>query len=137
MRRTTWTTVLAWVAGFCMAAGIASATTLRDTWQQFGEYFQLGYVVGYLDAVKLNHLGDPRANLPTTSRVDFERWRRLVNDYFADPKNANRAVPDAMAAAGKIITEEMLADLKRRRMQGQASPSPAAASPSSPPARSP
>src|SRR5690242_18589402 len=134
MRRTIWTTVLSWAAGFAMAAGIASATTMLNAWQGFGENFQLGYVVGYLDAVKLNHLRDPRADLPTTGRVDFERWRRLVNDYFADPKNAKRAVPDAMYAAGKIITNEMIEDLRRRR--GLASQSPALPS-SQPPTASP
>jgi len=135
MRRTIWTTVLAWAAGFCMAAGIASATTMLNAWQGFGENFQLGYVVGYIDAVKLQHLKDPRVDISTTGTADFERWRQLVNDYFADPKHANRAVPDAMYAAGKIITDEMIADLRRRR--GLASPSPAPASPSGPPAASP
>jgi hypothetical protein len=127
MRRTIWLTALAWSAGFCMAAALASATTMLNAWRGYGEYFQLGYVVGYLDAVRLQHLRDRRVNLPSTGTADFERWRGLVNEYFADPKNANRAVPDAMFAAGQVITEEIK---KTMREQMNASPSPSTPSPS-------
>jgi hypothetical protein len=118
-----WMTALAWSAGFCMAAGVAFGTTMLDAWRGYGEYFQLGYVVGYIDAIKLQHLKDPRVMLPTSGTADFERWRKLVNEYFADPKNANRAVPDAMLAAGKIVSEEMKKEYRERMM---ASPVPSA-----------
>ncbi len=137
MRRTFWTTALAWATGFCMAAGIASATTLLNAWQGYGEYFQLGYVVGYIDAVKLEHLKDRRTMIPTAGTADFEYWRRLVNEYYADPKHADRPVPDAMYAAGQIVTENITRSLRERQLRGSASPSPAASSVPGPPAASP
>src|SRR6267142_131832 len=136
MRRAIVTTAVAWAAGFVMAAGIASAVTLRNAWQDLGEYFQLGYVVGYIDAVKLEHLKDRRTMIPTSGTADFEYWRKLVNEYFADPKNANRSVPDAMYAAGQIVSENIRRSL-RERMLPSPSPSPAISPPSGPPAASP
>jgi hypothetical protein len=119
-----------------MAAGMASATLMLNAWQGFGENFQLGYVVGYIDAVKLEHLKDPRVMIPTTGTADFNRWRALVNEYFADPKNANRAVPDAMYAVGKIMSAEIARDWNERT-RAAASPSPAPSSASRPSAASP
>src|SRR6266481_2663581 len=136
MRRTFWTTALAWATGFCMAAGIASATTMLNAWREYGEYFQLGYVVGYIDAVKLENLKDRRTMIPTSGTADFEYWRKLVNEYFADPKNANRSVPDAMFAAGKIVSQNITRSLQERQQQSP-SPSPAASSPPASPAASP
>src|SRR5437868_13124775 len=104
MRRTTVTIAMAWAAGFVMAEGIASAVTMFNAGKYLCEYLQLGYVVGYIDAVKLENQKDQRAMIPTSGTADFEYWRKLVNEYFADPKNANRSVPDAMYAAGKIVT---------------------------------
>jgi len=136
MRRTIVATTVAWVAGFLMAEGIASAVTLMSAWRDLGEYFQLGYVVGYIDAVKLENLKDRRTMIPTSGTADFEYWRKLVNEYFADPKNANRSVPDAMFAAGKIVTQDLTRSLRERQQQSP-SPSPAASSPAASPAASP
>jgi hypothetical protein len=58
---------------------------------------------------------------------NYERWRRLVNDYFADPANAKRSVPDGMAAAGKIMQEEMLK--ANAELQKQLTPVPNASTP--------
>jgi hypothetical protein len=138
MRRTIGTTALAWSVGFCMAAAVASAATTRlNAWRAFGEYFQLGYVVGYLDAVKLAYANDSRVMLPTSGMADFERWRTLVNEYFADPKNANRVVPDAMAEAGKVISAEAIQRLRERNAQAAISPSPSPSSASGAPAAHP
>ncbi|SRR6266404_5719311 len=136
MRRTIVATTVAWVAGFLMAEGIASAVTMLGAWRDLGEYFQLGYVVGYLDAVKLENLKDRRTMIPTSGTADFEYWRKLVNEYFADPKNANRSVPDAMFAAGKIVSQNITRSLQERQQQSP-SPSPAASSPPASPAASP
>ncbi|MBI3767338.1 MAG: hypothetical protein HY271_02465 [Deltaproteobacteria bacterium] len=127
MRRIMGTAALAWFAGFCMAATVASGYTLLDAWRGFGENFQRGYIVGYLDAVSLQKRHDVRVWLPSSSHTDFERWRSLVNDYFADPANAKRSVPDGMAAAGKIIQHEVM-DNYRKHMEGMAAPSPVASS---------
>src|SRR5258706_11530048 len=132
MRRAIVTTAVAWAAGFVMAAGIASAVTLRNAWQDLGEYFQLGYVVGYIDAVKLEHLKDRRTMIPTSGTADFEYWRKLVNEYFADPKDANPSVPDAMFAAGENRTPQNHPHPQGRPHES-AAPSPAAPHPPPPP----
>jgi hypothetical protein len=127
MRRIVGTAALAWVAGFCMAASVASGYALLDAWQGFGENFQRGYIVGYLDAVSLQKRHDMRVWLPSTSHTDFERWRSLVNEYFADPANAKRSVPDGMAAAGKIIQREVM-ETYRKHEEALTAPSPTVSS---------
>src|SRR5262249_55724334 len=106
--------------------------TKLNAWQGFGEYFQLGYVVGYLDAVKLINSKDRRVMVPTSGSNDYDRWLALVNEYFVDPKNADRSVPDAMFAAGQVITAEKVQNLHNRPQSPPTppAPSPPAASPS-------
>jgi hypothetical protein len=92
-----------------MAAATASAYTKLAAWRTYGESFQLGYVVGYLDAVSLAKRSDMRAlSIPSGGRANHARWRAMVNEFYADPANEKRSVPDAMAAAGKRVFEEMM-----------------------------
>ncbi len=111
--------------GFCLASTLAFGYAKLDAWRGYGENFQLGYVVGYLDAVALSKRHDLRAWLPIYSKPNYERWRAMMNDYFADPANADRSLPDGMGAAGKIVQDEILKAYKERSKQGSsASPSP-------------
>ncbi len=106
MRRTTLAAV-SWCGGFLMAATAASAYIRVDLWRSYGEYFQLGYVVGFLEGVALTRQGDPRISyVPGGGRMQHERWRALVNEFYADPANAKRPLPDAMQAVGIKIFEE-------------------------------
>lgn len=126
MRRMIWTTALAWVAGFCMATSVAFGYALLDAWRGFGADFQLGYVVGYLDAAKLQQRRDERAwGIPSGGQVNYERWRDLVNAYFEDPAHAKKSVPDAIAfIAGNLREERMKAYAARRRLLTSPSPAP-------------
>ena len=78
-----------------------------------------------MDAARRNRaasLLDARGtSIPAMGRPDFEFWRTKVNDYFADPKNANRELPDAMKAVGDQISLERL---KRYGERNQRSPAP-------------
>jgi hypothetical protein len=132
-RRSLLAAAAAWGAGFCMAAGTAWGTAKLDAWRGFGDKFQLGYVVGYLDAVALAKRHDARLWIPAGGRPDFERWRALVNDFYADPANAKRPLPDAMAAAGKILEREALQAYRERRKAAEASPGAAASGPAATP----
>lgn len=114
MRRTMITALLAWCAGFIMAGASAYGLAMLDAWRGYGDSFQLGYLVGYLDAAVLAKRHDMRVYVPTGGKPNFERWRTLVNEYFADPANAKRSIPDAMGAAGKQIAEEMMEKYKKR-----------------------
>ena len=129
MRRMVVAAALAWCAGLCMASGAAYGYAKLDAWRGFGEAFQLGYVVGYLDAVALNKRHDLRGLVPSQGKSDYERWRSLVNDYFADPANANRSLPDGMAAAGKVLTDETMKAYRAQRdaERSQPKPTPSAA----------
>jgi hypothetical protein len=124
MRRTMLTAVLAGCAGFCLATAAAYGYAKLDAWRTFGENFQLGYVVGYLDAVALNKRHDTRVWIPASAKPNYERWRAMVNDYFADPANAERPVPDGMAAAGKILQAEMVKEYQERAERLKSAPSP-------------
>lgn len=128
MRRIVLVAVLAWCAGFGAASMSAYAYTQMHTWRQFGERFQLGYIVGYLDAVKLSKRKDARAMIPSPSRGDYEGWRQDVNAFFEDPVNENRPVPDAMLAVGQKLRERIMKEYtaqRRRRLEaGRTLPSP-------------
>jgi len=124
MRRVVTTAALAWGAGFCMAAAAAWGYAELDAWRGYGESFQLGYVVGYLDAVTLAKRHDPRTYIPVQGKPKYERWRALVNDFYADPANARRSVPAAMAAAGKVIQDEFMKDYAARSAPQSPQPTP-------------
>jgi hypothetical protein len=124
MRRTMLVATLAVGAGLCLASATAFASTRLNIWRTYGEYFQLGYVVGYLDAVVLAQRHDIRAQILSGGAQDFNRWVREVNAFYEDPKNAERPVPDAMHAVGMRIGGEWLQELARKQQQGKPSPSP-------------
>jgi len=124
-RRTILTAAVAACIGLSMATAVAWGYAKLDAWRGFGENFQLGYVVGFLDAVSLEKRHDRRAFVPVYAKPDYERWRKLMNDYFADPANANRPIADGMAAAGKIFQDEMFKALKDRADRLRSAPRPA------------
>jgi hypothetical protein len=114
--------VLAACAGFGVAAATAFGYAKLNVWREYGENFQLGYIVGYLDGVNLAQHHDERAFLPTGGRPQYERWRAMVNEFYADPANAARPIPDAMGFVGAKMREEMFQRLRARR--GQLTPTP-------------
>jgi hypothetical protein len=123
-RRTIVIAALAACGGFCLASATAQGGIKLRAWREFGELFQLGYVVGYIDAASLAKRHDMRVyGVPTGGKVDYELWRSRVNEFFADPAHANAQVPDAMRVVGKKFQDEIL---KNRREARVPSPSPAA-----------
>lgn len=116
---------LAAFGGFCLASATAFASLRYDVWRVSGDVFQLGYVIGYLDAVRLSQRKDFRVQVPTGNDKNFGRWVRAVNDFYADPANENRSVPDAMYQVGSTIRTQMLRDWGLKR-QGRPVPSPSA-----------
>jgi hypothetical protein len=116
--------VLAGCAGFCIAAATAFGYAKLNAWRDYGENFQLGYIVGYLDGVNLAQHHDERAIVPTGGRPQYARWRDMVNEFYADPANASRPIPDAMAVVGAKIREEVFEKWRLRREQPVPSPSP-------------
>lgn len=129
LRRALVIAALAGCGGFCLAGARAFAYTMLNAWRGYGEQFQLGYVVGYLDAVTLSKRHDPRSFIAVGRKAQYARWRDMVNAYFADPANANRPVPDAMAAVGaQLLAEQTKAWNEQRQRR-----SPAAGAPSTTP----
>jgi len=131
--------VLAGCAGFCVASVTAFGHAKLNVWREFGEKFQLGYIVGYLDGVNLAQHHDERAFVPTGGRPDYERWRDMVNAFYDDPKNEKLPIPNAMASVGATIQAELLQKWRERRKHPAPSTSPDgnAASPTMRPAASP
>jgi hypothetical protein len=128
MRKTIVVGLIAAVGGFCAASIPALAALRYNIWSQHGEQFQLGYVIGYIDAVRLAQRKDPRLQIPTTGGKDFDRWVRDVNAFYADPNNHAKAVPDAMYDVGIRIREEWMQNWRAQRLKKPAivpSPSPA------------
>ena len=115
-------------AGLGLASVTAFGSTRMNIWRTYGEYFQLGYVVGYLDAVLLAQRHDVRAQVLGGGSRDFNRWVREVNAFYEDAKNAERPVPDAIYVVGTKMRDEWLAELARKRQQGTPSPNPSPAS---------
>jgi hypothetical protein len=127
MRRTILVAALAAFGGFCLAHGAAFAAARLNIWRAQGEKFQIGYVVGYLDALALSQRKDIRVQIPSVRGKNYDRWVREINLYFENPANAERSIPDAMYAVGTKIREEMLQEWQRRQQQAAPSPSPSAA----------
>lgn len=126
-RRSTVVPALAFAAGLCLAGATAWGYALLNAWRAHGAEFQLGYVVGYLDGVEICKSRDVRSAIPSRGRLQYERWRQGVNEYFADPANAKRSVPDAMKWIGDQIQKEKLEAMNRRwleKARSKASPSP-------------
>jgi hypothetical protein len=127
MRRTVLIAAAAAVGGYLLASVAAYGLTERNIWNIYGQQFQLGYVVGYLEAVTLYQRHDRRAMIPTGGGKNFDRWVRDVNAYLADPANEKRSVPDAMGYVGNKIRDQWAQDWMRRSGQlpsPSASPSP-------------
>lgn len=99
---------LAGCGGFCLASTTVLGGARLNIWRTYGESFQLGYVVGYLDAANLAKRHDMRAFVPTGGKPDFELWRGRVNEFYDDPAHADAQLPDAMAAVGKRFQAEIL-----------------------------
>ena len=114
---------LAAFGGFCLASGGALASLRYNVWRVSGEPFQLGYVIGYLDAVRLAQRKDIRVMIPVGNDKDYMRWVRQVNAFYADPKNETRPIPDAMSEIGTAIRTKMLSEWGLKR-QGRPVPSP-------------
>jgi hypothetical protein len=125
MRRTVWIAFAAACGGSVVAGVGAYATTRGNIWQMNGPEFRLGYVIGYLDAVTLAQRRDQRATVPVIGKTMFDRYVKGVDAYLADPANAGRTVPDAMAAVGNKIREEWMLEWSRRTRRSP-SPSPSA-----------
>lgn len=123
MRRTIAVATVAGCLGFLVASVTSDAATLFKTWRQFGPTFQLGYVVGYLDAITLAQRKDPRAALPTQTGMDFNMWVTGVNQYFENPANAQRSVPDAMSSVGRELRRRWLEDWSEK-LKARRSPQP-------------
>ena len=115
MRKTVLVAMLACCVGFAVATMTAHAYTRLNAWRSHGENFQLGYVVGYIDAVKLSKFKDTRAMIPTSGRSRHRDWLNSVNAFYDDPANADRPIPDAMQVVGQALQAEMLKAFKERR----------------------
>jgi hypothetical protein len=59
--------------------------------------------------------------------MDFQIWVKGVNEFYEDPANAKRSVPDGMAAVGQKLRDRWLKEwsekLKKNR-EAAASPQP-------------
>jgi len=115
MRKTVLVAMVACCVGFAVATMTAHAYTKLNAWQTHGAKFQLGYVVGYIDAVKLAKFKDTRATIPTAGRARHQDWLRRVNEFYENPANVERPVPDAMLVVGQQYQEEILRTYKERR----------------------
>jgi hypothetical protein len=126
MRRTIVLTALAFGCGLALASVTAHAYTKLRIWRSYGPPFQLGYVVGYLDAISLSKRKDQRALIAAGGRQDYERWTAMVNEFYEDPANAERPIPDAMLVVGRKFQEEIMKAYRERLMS---SPVPTPAEP--------
>lgn len=112
------------LGGSCLAGGAALAAMRSNAWRENGAGFQLGYVVGYFDALTLAQRKDQRVLIPLPRGKDFDSWVREVNAFFENPENAQKTVPDALHAIGSRRRIEMIEAWKKEKKQRQSEPSP-------------
>jgi hypothetical protein len=122
MRRMILVATLATFAGFCLANATAFASLRYNIWRKSDQNFQLGYVIGYLDAVRLAGRKDPRMMVPVGNDKNYGKWVNDVNAFYANPANENRTVPDAIYEVGSAIRTKMLQEWGLKR-QGRPVPS--------------
>jgi hypothetical protein len=128
IRRTIVVAALAGCGGFCLASATALGGVKLNIWRDYGDKFQLGYVIGYLDAANLAKHHDIRAFPPTGGKPNYELWRSRVNEFYADPAHAEAQLPDAMAAVGKKFQADIMKAWENSMLQTPLpSASPAAA----------
>lgn len=98
------------MGGFCLATATTFAAARYNIWHSSGPSFQLGYIIGYLDAVSLVQKRDLRASVPIRAGKKYDRWVDGVNAYFEDPANQKREIADGIHAVGIKIRDEWLRD---------------------------
>lgn len=125
MRKMVLVATVATFTGFCFASVSAFATLRYNIWKSYGPSFQLGYIIGYLDAVSLSQHKDPRVQVPTGLGKNFDGWVKEVNEFYADPANEGRSVPDAIYTVGDRKRTEILRKWGAQRMN-RPLPSPSA-----------
>ena len=118
--------MIAGIVGFLLASASAWATLRYNVWKQYGDMFQLGYVIGYFDAVDLMKKKDVRVQIPNLAGKDFRKWVKDVNAFYADPSHENQAVPEAIYAIGSRARDDMLRQWGLQR-QGLTVPTPSPA----------
>ncbi len=126
MRRTIVIATIAAFGGFCLASASAYASLRYNIWKANGDSFQLGYVIGYFDAIGLMQKKDPRVSVSNLSGKNFDRWVKDVNAFYQDPANEKRPVPDAIYEIGSRARDKMLREWGLRR-QGRPVPTPSTA----------
>jgi hypothetical protein len=125
MRKMIVVATVAAVGGFCLASATAFAALRYNIWQASSEQFQLGYVIGYLDAAALAQKRDSRARIAPGPGKNYDLWVKGVNAFYENPANQSRSVADAMADFGTKMREDLLREWGRKRMGlPPASPSP-------------
>ena len=117
-------TMVGVVGAVVLVTATAFGTTRINIWKTYGEKFQLGYVVGYLDAVTLSQRKDQRAMLPTGGGKNFDRWVNEVNAFYENPANANRPIPDAMSFVGQKIRTERMEEWNQKAKRPKRLPRP-------------
>lgn len=124
MQRTMVLALCAWLGG----SATAWAYTKLNAWRGFGPDFQLGYVAGYLDGLKIGRATDIRGMYVTTGgRPNLEQWRADVNAFYEDPANAQKSIPDAVnAVAQKRREANMRKQVEKRAATPAPAPSPVA-----------
>ena len=125
MQRMIFVATVAMFTGFCLANASAFASLRYNIWSTSDKNFQLGYVIGYLDAVRLAGRKDPRMMVPVGNDKNYDKWVRDVNEFYANPANEKRSVPDAIYEVGSTIRDKMLREWGLQRMQRPV-PSPTA-----------
>ena len=123
MRRLFTTALTAALVAVLLATTTAVGDTTAKIWRLYGDRFQLGYVVGYLEAIRLSQRRDQRTLIPAGGKK-FDRWIRDINAYLDDPNNADRTVPDAIGFVGARIRQETLDAWTNRNSRARPSPSP-------------
>lgn len=118
MRRWVLLVAFAWAVSFTYASTTSWAYTRYKIWRDFGEQFQLGYIVGYLEGVLLAKRHDARVqSLVLGGRQDHLWWKARVSEFYEDPANADRDVPEAIAIIGRVEREK---EMEKRRLRIEA-----------------
>jgi len=90
--------------------GLSHSAVGKKAWDENGWSFQVGYVAGFLDAVRLTKSMEPGGWIDKSyalpKNANLAVWHKAIVELYEDPENASNDVPRLILVAGKPLEKE-------------------------------
>jgi hypothetical protein len=94
----------------CATAAGSWAVMGKSHWEEHNWHFQVGYLAGFLDVVRVVQARNPDTSLAREFKVPPQTpvylWREKVNSLYADEANADRPLSQIIVMVGDELAAE-------------------------------